>query len=228
MISPVRAVALRHYLRSAEEKRRRTPDRTGSSSPYNGIMSLCFNTNTNEHDPIKRNLSSAFEEASQDEALKDKYEHLSNEYIKLTKQNMEIHDRNSSLEKKCRRLRLRLALEKLKQSSPRTIKEKKEKARAIVEREIESYEYEWMRDVFRPRSDSNISERECSVDIIDEEADRKVEDSKNQEEEEEERIPTDSSSSQHYQLDKSLPEKQTSIFDVTFPSSSEEVHDMPS
>ena len=145
-----RAVALRQYLKLASP-----------SSPirFKGAMGVIFNEimDDNPSTDARRNLSQIFEDASDDQRavseIEEKYNHLSKKYVKLTEMNMSMSDRNTRLETEIKELRLKLALERLK--GVRFIKRiKKEKKREYIEREVDSYEHEWMRDVFRPRSDS--------------------------------------------------------------------------
>ena len=145
-----RAVALRQYLRMASP-----------SSPvrFKGAMGVIFNEimDDNPSTDARRNLSQIFEDALDDQRavseIEEKYNHLSKKYVKLTEMNMSMSDRNTRLETEIKELRLKLALERLK--GVRFIKRiKKEKKREYIEREVDSYEHEWMRDVFRPRSDS--------------------------------------------------------------------------
>jgi hypothetical protein len=121
--------------------------------------------------------------------IEEKYNHLSKEYVRLTEANMKMSDRTASLETELRKLRMKVVLERLKRiqrtQNMRHDLDKKLSAmeekythlseeyvklteknvkmsdkRKIIESEVESYEFEWMRDVFRPRSTSKDVEKE--------------------------------------------------------------------
>ena len=198
-----RAVALRQYLRLASP-----------SSPirFKGAMGFIFNEimDDNPSTDARRNLSQIFEDASDDQRavseIEEKYNHLSKKYVKLTEMNMSMSDRNTRLETEIKELRLKLALERLK--GVRFIKRiKKEKKREYIEREVDSYEHEWMRDVFRPRSDSQ-------------EESYKFPSAKEEKEENEEAEEDTDESSTGINFDK---RKDPSQFSMTFP----EAQDMP-
>ena len=151
-----RAVALRQYLRIASP-----------SSPirFKGAMGVIFNEIMDEYpseDCTRRNLTQIFEDVSKEKErtvyeIEGKYNYLSGKYVKLIETNMKISDRNSKMESEMKELKLRLALERLK-STRRIKKIKNERKREYIEREVDSYEHKWMRDVFRPRNDSNVSQ----------------------------------------------------------------------